>query len=124
MVWVIRGDTFAPGAGEIAKPLAAVLNEALYTFALALVVLNVACTKATEGNSYYGLAIGFTIATAAAAGGSVSGGAYNPAVGIGPAIVHMLNGGSGFSNIWIYLVGPFGGGVAGAYVYAFQHGES
>ena len=37
--------------------------EFLFTFALAYVVLNVATSRATEGNSFYGLAIGFTLAT-------------------------------------------------------------
>jgi aquaporin Z len=37
--------------------LQAILAEVIFTFALVYVVLNVACTKATEGNSYYGLAI-------------------------------------------------------------------
>src|SRR4051812_21167171 len=47
----------APGPGV--RLLPAVLVEILYTFALALVVLNVATARKTEGNSYYGLAIGF-----------------------------------------------------------------
>jgi aquaporin Z len=36
-------------------------SEFLFTFALAYVVLNVATAKATAGNSYFGLAIGFTV---------------------------------------------------------------
>lgn len=59
----------------------AMLVEALFTFALCMVVFNVADTDATKGNSYYGVAIGFTITAAAIAGGKVSGGAFNPAVG-------------------------------------------
>ena len=58
--------------------------EAIFTFALVLVILNVATNPKTEGNSYYGLAMGFTIMAAAYAGGGISGGVYNPAVGIGP----------------------------------------
>jgi len=41
--------------------LQALAAEILFTAALVLVVLNVAATKATQGNSFYGLAIGFTI---------------------------------------------------------------
>ena len=66
------------------------LVEGLYTFALALVVLNVATAPKTEGNSFYGLAIGFTVVVGAFAGGAISGGAFNPAVGVGPSVVHCL----------------------------------
>ena len=39
----------------------ALVAEFLYTFALCYVVLNVATAKGTSGNSFYGLAIGFTV---------------------------------------------------------------
>lgn len=123
LAWSIHGKTFAPAPGESVRAIEALFTEATFTFILVLVVLNVACTKATEGNSYYGLAIGFTIAVGAAAGGNISGGAYNPAVGLGPTIVNAMNGGN-FGNVWLYLVGPFTGGSLGAIVYAIQHGES
>ena len=55
----------APVAG-VGKMLIA---EFLFTFALAYVVLNVATAKGTEGNSFYGLAIGFTVAAGALAVG-------------------------------------------------------
>ena len=40
-----------------ASTLAILLSELLFTFALVWVVLNVATTKASDGMSYYGLAI-------------------------------------------------------------------
>ena len=46
-------------------------------------VLNVACAEPNHGNQYYGLAIGFTVTAGACAAGPVSGGAFNPAVGLG-----------------------------------------
>jgi len=61
----------------------AIVAEFLFTFALAYVVLNVATAKGTENNSFYGLAVGFTVMTGAFAVGGVSGGAFNPAVAIG-----------------------------------------
>ncbi len=95
--------------------------EAIFTFALVLVILNVATNPKTEGNSYYGLAIGFTVMAGAFAGGGISGGAYNPAVGTGPilldAIMHDIGDGNTLSNLWYYLVGPITGAVLGAYVY-------
>ena len=58
----------------------ALVTEFLFTFALVYVVLNTTTSKQTEGNSYYGLAIGFTRMVGAFAGGPISGGVYNPAV--------------------------------------------
>ena len=72
----------------------------------------------TKGNSYYGLAIGFTIMAAAFAGGKISGGAFNPAVGTGPILIDLLMGdGNTLGSLWYYLVGPITGGVLASYVY-------
>ena len=70
VVCVVTGSTFAPAPSPDATTMAALLVEILYTFALALVVLNVATADATSGNSFYGLAIGFTVAAGAFAGGA------------------------------------------------------
>jgi aquaporin Z len=92
--------------------------EAIFTFALVLVILNVATNPKTEGNSYYGLAIGFTVMAGAFAGGGISGGAYNPAVGTGPILVDAIMGeGNTLSNLWYYLVGPIVGAIVAVYVY-------
>lgn len=120
LVYVILGRTFAPAPAPTATVIAALLVEILYTFALCIVVLNTACHAATKGNSYYGLAIGFTIVVAAFAGGNISGGAFNPAVGIGPTLVHGLMGGGSFSSLWLYLIGPFAGGALAAVVFKMQ----
>jgi aquaporin Z len=102
--------------------VAVLLVEVLYTFALALVVLHVATAPATAGNSYFGLAIGFTIVVGAFAGGPISGGAFNPAVGTGPILVHALAGGGTMANLWYYLVGPLAGGALAAVVFKLQGG--
>ena len=60
-VMLIVGDTFAPAPDPEAGLGVVLLCEGLFTFALSLVVLNVATDDATAGNSYYGLAIGFTV---------------------------------------------------------------
>jgi aquaporin Z len=119
-VKVILNDTFAPAPGETATVTGALLVEVLYTFALALVVLNVATAEKTSGNSFYGLAIGFTVMAAAFAGGGVSGGAFNPAVGIGPTVIHATMGDGGFGHLWLYLAGPFAGGALAAMVFKIQ----
>ena len=103
---------------ETASPIQILIVEAIFTFALVLVILNVATNPKTEGNSYYGLAIGFTIMAAAYAGGGISGGVYNPAVGTGPILIDAIMGDGGtLSNLWYYLVGPIAGGVLATYVY-------
>ena len=61
------------------KTVPALVAELIGTFALCYVVLNVATAKATAGNSYFGLAIGFTVVVMAFALGGISGGAFNPA---------------------------------------------
>ena len=120
IVYVITGQTFAPAPGATASPVAILLVEVLYTFALALVVLNTATHAKTKGNSFYGLAIGMTVATGAFAGGAISGGAFNPAVGIGPTLVNALLSGGSFASLWYYLVGPFLGGFLAAVVFKLQ----
>jgi aquaporin Z len=120
VAYFITGNTFAPSPGNSATTLSALFVEIIFTFALVLVVLNVAVSKGTSGNNYFGLAIGFTILAAAFAGGGISGGAYNPAVGFGPCMIDTLVGGnSSLSNVWLYIVGPVVGSVLGSSVFNF-----
>jgi aquaporin Z len=116
--------TFAPAPAVTASAMGALLVEFVYTFALCIVVLQTATSAKTQGNSYYGLAIGFTIVVAAFAGGPVSGGAFNPAVGAGPTIVDAVLGGGSWQHLWLYLVGPLLGGVAAALVFRLQGGDA
>jgi aquaporin Z len=88
----------------------ALVAEFLFTFALVYVVLNVATAKGTSGNSFYGLAIGFTVMVGAFSVGSISGGAFNPAVAVGISVLGL----SSWSNIWIYLVADFAGAAVAA----------
>ncbi len=120
LVWAILGQTFAPMPAASSSIVASLLVESLFTFALCLVVLNTATHPAVKGNSFYGLAIGFTIVVAAFAGGNVSGGAFNPAVGLGPTLVHGMLGGGSFSSVWLYIVGPFVGAFVAASVFKIQ----
>jgi len=120
---LIMKKTFAPAPGEGVSFFNAVLVEFLFTFALVLVVLNVATTKKNEGNSYFGLAIGITVLAAAYSAGPISGGAFNPAVGIGPIIIDSINGGDSMKNILIYIIGPLLGGVIGSVVFKFTNPE-
>lgn len=91
----------------------AFLVEALFTFALVWVVLNVATTKANENNSFYGLAIGGTVFVGATAVGAISGGGFNPAVAIGLAI----SGHFAWSAIWLYILAPVVGAALAAVLF-------
>lgn len=120
---VFTGDVMSPAPNPDVNILLAVLCELIFTFALALVVLNTATSPKTQGNSYFGLAIGFTVFAGAAASANVSGGALNPAVGAGLGLVDGIMGGAPLGHIWIYLVGPFLGGALASVVYTVQHKE-
>jgi aquaporin Z len=102
-------------AGDSITPLRpatipALLAEFLFTFALVYVVLNVATAKGTSGNSFYGLAIGFTVLVGAFSVGNISGGAFNPAVATAISVLGL----SSWSKIWIYLIADFGGAAVAA----------
>src|SRR3954466_12856092 len=88
--------------------LAAFVVELLFTFALCYVVLNVATSKDHPDNSFYGLAIGFTVVAGAFAVGAISGGAFNPAVSLGAAVMGMF----AWPTLWIYLVAQVLAGIA------------
>lgn len=122
--YLVSGHTPGIAPGAKVDWVQAVGVEVTYTAALALVVLNVAATKATQGNSYFGLAIGFTIAAAIYAGGSISGGAYNPAVGFGATLGAAMFANGGWDHLWIYIVGPLVGGAIGAGIHRLQVGET
>lgn len=113
----LTGSPFSPAPAPGVSAFAAVAVEFLFTLALALVMLNVAASPDTEGNSYFGLAIGATLGVGVIAGGPISGAAFNPAVAIGPSLVSAVMGAGLAGHIWIYLVGPFLGGMAAAAIF-------
>src|ERR1700722_14275533 len=71
-VFYLLNEKVPEMAVEMTNTSKGLLAEFLGTFALAYVVLNVATSKETSGNSFYGLAIGFTVLTMALAFGGVS----------------------------------------------------
>ena len=105
---------------NILKPLA---MEMIMTFALALVVLSVATSKKTAGNHYYGLAIGCTVLAGAITVGGMSGGAFNPAVGIGPTVMNAVFAKGSFNDLWLYIVGPCTGAVIAALMFKMMNPE-
>jgi aquaporin Z len=96
-------------------PAPALVGEFLFTFALAFVVLNVATAKATEGNSYFGFAIGFTLVVAI----------YSLARFGAPSILRSPSASRSWAlalgNLWIYLLATFLGGAAAALAFRGLH---
>lgn len=95
----------------------ALIVEFLYTFALCYVVLNVATAKANAGNSFYGLAIGFTVLAGAYSVGNISGGAFNPAVAVGITILKLTP----LMSIWIFFVASLAAAACAALAFKAMH---
>jgi len=112
---VLFGHTSAAAVSH--SPVQIMLAEFLSTFALVYIVLNVATTEATSGNSFYGLAIGFTVFVQAVAVGAISGGAFNPAVVVGAFMMGGLTAGS----LWMYWLSQLIAAAVAAGVFRFLH---
>jgi len=83
--------------------------EFIATFFLMLIILGVTSQK-KEVNAFSGLVIGLTVTGLIFVAGPISGGSFNPARSIGPALVS-----GDFSSLWIYLIAPTFGAVLAAF---------
>jgi len=118
--YYLKGPNDMAGAPPPAYVLAQlVFAEFLFTFALAYVVLNVATAKATAGNSFYGLAIGFTVMAGAFAVGPISGGAFNPAVATGACYLGLIP----TTNYLAYIAAELSAGAIAAFVFKVLNPE-
>ena len=98
-----------------------IVGEFLFTFALCYVVLLVATSKKTEGNSYYGLAIGSTVTVGAfAVGGILCPGAFNPAVALGLGIFH----GACWCTVGVIALVNLAAAIIAALVYKFVNNDA
>jgi aquaporin Z len=118
--YLVSGHTPGIHPGTGVHSTSALAGEVLITTALVLVVLNVAATTQTAGNSFYGLAIGFTVAAGAFTVGPISGGAFNPAVGFAATIGAALFGSGSWQDLWLYIVGPLAGAAIAAGIHRSQ----
>lgn len=109
--WLVNEPPAATLQGDMVWK--ALVVELLFTFALAYVVLNVATSHDHPNNSFYGLAIGFTVLAGAVAMGPISGAVFNPAVAFGASIAGL----NAWSTIWIYLVACLAGGALAGFVF-------
>ena len=110
-VLYLAGDaTMTATAREVGPTL---LAELLFTFVLCWVILNVATASGLEGNSFYGLAISFTVTGGIYAVGPISGAVFNPAVAVGLCLMGL----SSWASIWIYFAAQLIAAVAAVLVF-------
>jgi aquaporin Z len=119
--WLLVGHPEAVGvqpfAGATLFP--ALVAEFVFSFALVLTVLSTATSAKSAGNSYFGLAIGFTVGAGVLAVGSLTGAAFNSAVGVGVVMFGL----SATSNLWVYIVANLVGGAVAAAAFRFMSPE-
>lgn len=95
-----------------------IFSELIYTFAIALVVLNTGYSR-QSGNFFYGFAIGMTMAAGSASVGHISGGAFNPAAATGLQLAKCLSGScEDLKSFWVYWLSPLVGAVAAALIFS------
>jgi glycerol uptake facilitator-like aquaporin len=104
-----------PAVADGVSTSAALVGEIIITFCLCHTFLHVATTGAQDGNSYYGLAIGFSVFSGLVSTGGTSGGAFNPAV----AMLSVIAGEVG--DVWIHIVGPLLGGFLAGLTFLVTH---
>ena len=119
LVYHIQGSFMRIAPAPTSSISQIVLLEFVFTLVLIMVILFVATDKRTKGNVYYGAAIGCTVTLISLIGGGISGGAFNPAVGLGPILFESILGVSAatINYFWYYLVGPISGAIVATYVY-------
>lgn len=121
VVYVVNDQPLAVSPAAETGLFEFALLELLFTFALVLTILHVATSRGTAGNDSYGLAIAFVVMGGAFAAGPVSGGAFNPAVALGPILLETAIGeGATLGGLWVYLVSTFAGGALAALVFRVQ----
>lgn len=120
-----RGDVVNYGAAQVSEaylhggsPWLALIVEALGAFMLVWAVMaTVVNRNAVAG--FAGIAIGLSLGFAVMVFGPVTGGSFNPARWLGPAVAS-----SSFPDFWLYIVGPIVGAVLAATVYQWLIGGS
>mmetsp|Transcript_30150 Transcript_30150/g.65866 ORF Transcript_30150/g.65866 Transcript_30150/m.65866 type:complete len:462 (+) Transcript_30150:94-1479(+) len=116
--WLLLGKTLPMQLGPNVSAHSAIAVEVLYTSALCYVVLNVMTTnnkiQGNGTNSFFGLAIGFTVTAAAVATGPLSGVCLNPAISLGSVAVQFLADGSLSVMPYLYFFASIVGSALGA----------
>ncbi|KAK7247212.1 hypothetical protein RIF29_42089 [Crotalaria pallida] len=110
LIFMGKEDQFA-GTLPQGSNLQAFVVEFIITFYLMFIISGVATDNRAIGE-LAGIAVGATVLLNVIFAGPITGASMNPARSIGPAFVHHE-----YRGIWVYLVAPVMGAVAGAWVY-------
>lgn len=110
-VYGVRADLMA--TRPVQGCFAAFWVEFFGTFIIMFLSAALICEAHTIGH-LSGFVVGIAIGLAVLITGPVSGGSMNPARSLGPAIVSW-----DFDNIWIYMIAPVVGAIAGVLLYQF-----
>ncbi len=89
--------------------------EFVFTFLLMYVIMKVT-NNSEKDDSIGAIAIGLTIFIGALVAGPISGGSFNPARSIGPAIVS-----GNYRGIWIYIIAPIVAAIIAGITYNFNN---
>jgi len=116
MFFLTQHTFFLPSPGLKVSWLVAFLIETLFTFLLVRTVLATAVESRAKNNQYFGLAIGAALLAGAFAGGPLSGGVYNPALGLAAIFLDLTHLSEHVPLIVLYLAGPLFGGALAAKV--------
>ncbi|MEE9437654.1 MAG: MIP/aquaporin family protein [Saprospiraceae bacterium] len=93
--------------------------EVVCTFFLMLTILGITSQKSKESVALAGIVIGFIVMGLIMLSGPISGGSFNPARSIGPA---LLSG--NVSSLWIYLIAPTFGAILATFTWQFISSET
>ncbi|XP_021721409.1 aquaporin NIP2-1-like [Chenopodium quinoa] len=91
----------------------ALIMEIVVTFCMMFVISAVATDSKSVGE-LAGIAVGSAVCIGSMLAGPISGGSMNPVRTIGPALASGC-----YNDLWVYVVGPLIGTLAGAWSYEF-----
>jgi MIP family channel proteins len=118
MLWALFGDAIESGVtGPSGSEAQSFGLEVVLTFLLMFVITAVATDVRAVGQAA-AIAVGTTVGLDVLLGGPISGGSMNPARSLGPALVA-----GELSDVWIYLIAPPLGAIAGALTYTLVRGD-
>ncbi len=90
------------------------LMEVVATFLLMLVILGVTSQGDNASKALAGIVIGAIVLAMIFVAGPISGGSFNPARSIGPALIS-----GNFQNLWLYIVAPILGAILATITWRF-----
>lgn len=112
--WALGSNGWGEGYLGNYNTTAAFVTEAVLTCLFLLVIF---ATTSKQGNATMaGLAIGITLVLIHLVAIPITGTSVNPARSIGPA---LLAGGKALIQVWLFVVAPIVGAVAGALIWKF-----